>query len=171
MFSKELTAATVTNKYQIQLKRSICCRKNPNAATVGALWKIACKGQCRCLLVNIANFLFLTSNSYFEKHLWTAASEISTAVTNLPKGDRDNFWILFSFYKAFTILNFTMTECFFSLKHAIFIIKSCFTALCLQYTSSELLSFLHHWDYCWKCEFNTDVKIKRKIITTMTENN
>ena len=37
----------------------------------------------------------------------------------------------------------------FSLKHDIFIIK---------HTSSEMLSFLHCWDYCWKCEFNTDVK-------------
>ena len=23
-----------------------------------------------------------------------------------------------------------------------------------------MLSFLHRWDYCWKCEFDTDVKIK-----------
>ena len=29
--------ATVSNKYQIQLKKSICCRKNPEAATVGVL--------------------------------------------------------------------------------------------------------------------------------------
>ena len=30
----------------------------------------------------------------------------------------------------------------------------------LKYTSSKLLSFLHCWDYCWKCEFDTDVKIE-----------
>ena len=24
----------------------------------------------------------------------------------------------------------------------------------------EMLSFLHRWDYCWKCEFDTDVKIE-----------
>ena len=23
-----------------------------------------------------------------------------------------------------------------------------------------MLSFLHHWDYCWKCEFDTNVKIE-----------
>ena len=23
-----------------------------------------------------------------------------------------------------------------------------------------MLSFLHLWDYCWKCEFDTDVKIE-----------
>ena len=23
-----------------------------------------------------------------------------------------------------------------------------------------ILSFLHRWDYCWKCEFDTDVKIE-----------
>ena len=23
-----------------------------------------------------------------------------------------------------------------------------------------MLSFLHRWDYCWKCEFDTDVKIE-----------
>ena len=22
-----------------------------------------------------------------------------------------------------------------------------------------MLSFLHRWDYCWQCEFDTDVKI------------
>ena len=40
---------------------------------------------------------------------------------------------------------------FFSPKHDIFIIK---------HTSSEMLSFLHRWDYWWKYEFNTDVKIE-----------
>ena len=41
MFSKEFGAkagATVSNKYQIQLKiKSIYCRENPEAATVGVL--------------------------------------------------------------------------------------------------------------------------------------
>ena len=27
-------------------------------------------------------------------------------------------------------------------------------------TSSEMLSFLHRQDYCWKFEFNTDFKIE-----------
>ena len=29
--------------------------------------------------------------------------------------------------------------------------------------------FLPHWDYCWKCEFDTDVKIENFI--TMMEDN
>ena len=40
VFSKESeikTGRTVNNKYQIQLKKSICCRENPEAATVGVL--------------------------------------------------------------------------------------------------------------------------------------
>ena len=39
----------------------------------------------------------------------------------------------------------------FSYKH-IFVIKK------LQHLSSEMLWFLHRWDYCWKYEFSTDVK-------------
>ena len=34
----------------------------------------------------------------------------------------------------------------------IFIIKK------LWHTSIEMLSFLDRWDYCWKCEFDIDVK-------------
>ena len=41
------------------------------------------------------------------------------------------------------------TTVFFSLKHYIFIIK---------HISSEMLSFLHRWDYCLECEFDTDAK-------------
>ena len=26
---------------------------------------------------------------------------------------------------------------------------------------TRCLSFLHRWDYCWKCEFDTDVKIEK----------
>ena len=40
MFLKESgtkTDATVSNKYQIQLKQSICYREDPEAATVGVL--------------------------------------------------------------------------------------------------------------------------------------
>ena len=29
-----------------------------------------------------------------------------------------------------------------------------------DYASIEMLSFLHLWDCCWKCEFDTDVKIE-----------
>ena len=38
----------------------------------------------------------------------------------------------------------------------IFIIKK----IVLQHTLSETLSFLHRWNYCWKCEFDTDVKME-----------
>ena len=31
------SGAAVSNKYQVQLKKSIRCRKNPEAATVGVL--------------------------------------------------------------------------------------------------------------------------------------
>ena len=68
-------------------------------------------------------------------------------------------------FKAFGILNFDMTECFFFLSklYYIFVIK--------KHTSSEMLSFLHRWNYSWKCEFDTDIKIEQKIIITMMENN
>ena len=45
MFSKEFGAkvgATISNKYQVQLKKSISCHKNPEEATVGVLEKKAC---------------------------------------------------------------------------------------------------------------------------------
>ena len=32
-----------------------------------------------------------------------------------------------------------------------------------------MLSFLHRLGYCWKCEFDTDVKIETYV--TMMENN
>ena len=30
-----------------------------------------------------------------------------------------------------------------------------------------MLLFLPRWDYCWKCEFDADVKIEQKIVITM----
>ena len=39
----------------------------------------------------------------------------------------------------------------------------------LWHTSSEMLSFLHRWDYCWKCEFDIDIKTENYI--TMMVNN
>ena len=68
--------------------------------------------------------------------------KIRTSVRNLPKGGIS--WILSSFNWSFQYLSL-------SLKH-IFIIK--------RFISSEMLSFLHRWDYLWKCEFDTDVKIE-----------
>ena len=40
VFSTEFrvkVGVTISNKYQIQLKESICCRKNPKTAIVGFL--------------------------------------------------------------------------------------------------------------------------------------
>ena len=39
----------------------------------------------------------------------------------------------------------------FSFKHYIFMTK---------YTSNEMSSFLHRWDYCWKCEYDAGVNIR-----------
>ena len=68
MFSKEFGAkagATVSNKYQIQLKKSICCREKPEAATVCVLVKEGLQGptqvfSCECCKI--------FKNTYFEKH-------------------------------------------------------------------------------------------------------
>ena len=53
-------------------------------------------------------------NTYFEKHLWTAASENQGFSDKIIKGRYFlNFIILL--IKAFSILNFAMTRCFFLL--------------------------------------------------------
>ena len=89
-------------------------------------------------------------NTYFEKHLWTAASKNQDFSDKFT--ERSYFLnFIIPLIKAFSNLNFAMTECFFSLKH-IFIKK--------KYTSSEMLWFLHWWDYSWNCKFDTDVKIE-----------
>ena len=101
--------------------------------------KEVCNGQHRCF-PNIC-----------EKHLWTAASENKDFSDKFTEGRYFlNFIILLIKVFAFSILNFALTECFFLSN--IFIIK--------KYTSSEMLSFLYRWDYYWKCEFDTDVKIE-----------
>ena len=91
MFSKESgtkTSATVSNKYQIQLKKSICYRENSEAATVDVLQKKASnfikkKLQHNCFPVNVAKFLRTPIIKDICKQLLL---KISTTVTNLPKG-------------------------------------------------------------------------------------
>ena len=86
MFSKEFgakTGATVSNKFQIQLKKSICCRENLEAATVGVLFKKACKDQHRGFPVNAATFLRTPILKNICKGLLL---KISTSLTNLPEG-------------------------------------------------------------------------------------
>ena len=108
MFSKEFGAragTTVSNNYQIQLKKSICCRKNLEAATVDALQKKAC--QHRCFNVNVAKFLRTPILKNICERLLL---KISTSETNLSKGG-----IIHDFFypsKPFSILNFAMTEWF-----------------------------------------------------------
>ena len=77
-------------------------------------------------------------STYFEKHLWTAASENQGFSDKIIEGRYFlNFIILL--IKAYSILNFAMTRCFFFyLKHIVIIKK---------YTSSETLTFPHRWDY------------------------
>ena len=69
MFSKEFGAkagAIVSNKYQIQLKKSICCREKPEVATVGALVKEDLQGPTQVFSCECCEIF---KNTYFEKHL------------------------------------------------------------------------------------------------------
>ena len=75
--------AKTCNKYQIQLKKSIYCRGNPEEATLGVQLKKACKGQHRCFPVNIANFLRTPILKNICEQLLL---KISNSMTNLPKG-------------------------------------------------------------------------------------
>ena len=57
------------------------------------LWK---KYMQRPLQIFSCEYCEIFINNYFEKHLWTAASENQDLVTNLPKGGISS-WILSSF--------------------------------------------------------------------------
>ena len=121
MFSKEFGAKarrTVRNKYQIQLKKKgICCRKNPEAATIGVLYKMTCKGQHRCFTVNVVKFL---RTSILKNICKPLLLKISTPAANLAKGGIS--W----FYYPFNILMILLCNMLcedISLKHDIFITK------------------------------------------------
>ena len=58
----------------------ICCRENPEAATVGVLLK---KGQHKCFSVNVVKCLRTPILKNISEWLLL---KISTSVTNLPKG-------------------------------------------------------------------------------------
>ena len=93
---------------------------------------------------------------------------------NLPKGG--NFWFFFYPFKRFCILHIAMAEwfchvtcfnkviwyCFFFLVQTYFYHKKVVTWRLQHFYHKEvtMLSFLHRWDYCWKCEFDIDVKIE-----------
>ena len=83
MFSKEFGAkagATVSNKYEIQLgKKSTCCRENPEAASRCPL-DMSSRCSLKEGLQGPAQVFFcecceIFKNTYFEKHLRTAASQ------------------------------------------------------------------------------------------------
>ena len=124
------------------------------------------KLQHMCFPVNIAKFL---RTSILKKN-FRLLLKISTSVTNLPRGG--NSWIFYPF-KPFSILDFAMTEwfcwvtsfakvflLFFSLKQFYDTVIRNKLFGNVVHTSSEMLPFLHLWDYCWNCEFDTDVKIE-----------
>ena len=78
MFSKfgAKTGATVSNKYQIQLKKSICF--HPRCSVKEGL-----KEPYSCFPVNIATFL----RKPILKNIWEGLFlKISTSMTNLLKG-------------------------------------------------------------------------------------
>ena len=96
------------------------------------------EGMQRSTQVFSCEYCEIFKITYFEKHLWTATFENQDFSGKFTEGSYFlNFIILL--IKAFSILNFAMTVVFYSLKHTLFIIK--------KYTSSEMLSFLHRWDY------------------------
>ena len=82
--------------------------------------------------------LFVTrlfKNTYFEKHLWTAACENQLLSDKFTK--KTNF-SLFHPFKSFSILNFVMTESFCH--------KTCFAKVCLLlFFFSQKWYFLQSW--------------------------
>ena len=111
MFPKEFganTGVTVMSKYLIQLKNvfsaaktqnqlpQVFCKRRPPTASAGDFLWILRKLLRPPILKKICELLLL---------------KIRASVTNLTKGG--NSWILLYFYfKASSILNFAMTECF-----------------------------------------------------------
>ena len=99
------TAANVSNKYQIQLKQSICYRENLEAATAGVLQKKAWKVQHGCFPLNIGKFLRTPLKNICERLLL----KISTSVLAVFYKDKSrrvlfirNTWKLLFF--AFSVV-------------------------------------------------------------------
>ena len=99
------TVANVSNKYQIQLKQSICYRENLEAATAGVLQKKAWKVQHGCFPVNIGKFLRTPLKNICERLLL----KISTSVLAVFYKDKSrrvlfirNTWKLLFF--AFSVV-------------------------------------------------------------------
>ena len=136
MFSKEFGSkpdVAVSNKYQTQLKKSFCCRVNPEAATVG----VFCKRRPAMTSTDV--FLWILQN--VEEHLFWKTSVNRCFWKSAPQWQIYRREVIPEFYypfKPFSILNFAKTEwfcyatCFakvfllffFSLQHDIFVIVS-----------------------------------------------
>ena len=73
----------------------------------------------RSAQVFFCEYCKIFKNTYFEKHLWTAASENQDFSNKFTERRYFLSFIIF-LIKAFSTLNFAMTECFFSLIHVFF---------------------------------------------------
>ena len=97
------TVANVSNKYQIQLKQSICYRENLEAATAGVLQKKVWKVQHGCFPVNIGKFLRTPLKNICERLLL----KISTSVLAVFYKDKSRRFCLLetrrNFFFAFCI--------------------------------------------------------------------
>ena len=77
-----------------ELKKSICCRENPEAATVGN------------------KYCEIFKNTYFEKHLWTTASENQLLSDKFTKGRKFlNFIVLLNLLMMMMMM-MMMMNCF-----------------------------------------------------------
>ena len=85
-------------------------------------WYSVKEGLQRSAQVFSCEYCKIFKNTYFEKHLWTAASE-NQDFSN--KFTERRYFLNFMIFliKAFSILNFAMTECFFSLIHVFFFLS------------------------------------------------
>ena len=104
-------------------------------------------------------------NTWFSWKKWFAATKISTSMTNLLK--ERNSWEV-----CFGILNFTKWFCCVTyfvkvFCYYYFFLSNSFIMFFIH--QGEILSLLDHWDYCWKCEFDVDIKIEYRSIITMME--
>ena len=103
-----------------------------------------------------------TINTWFSWKKWFAATKISISITNLLK--ERNSWEM-----CFDILNFTKRFCWVTYFVKVFMLLLFFFLsnsfmMCFIH-QGEILSLLHRWDYCWKCEFDVDIKIEYRSIS------
>ena len=139
MFSKEFEAKPGYTK--LSWKKYLLPRKSRNSHRSFSV-KEDLQGPAQVLSCECCEIF---KNTYFQTHQWMVASE------NQHFRQSPNFIFLLNL-----IRNLAMTEWF----SYVTCFRKIFLLLLFHYThtASEMLSFLHRWDYCWKCEFDTDVK-------------